>query len=64
MAILEGTELRNHLMNLDEFQLTWRKLERRLRDNRVVEILSRVDLPLDKKRIFSKWRICSKLMRR
>ena len=38
---LEGTELRNFLMQLDDFQITWRRLERRLRDSRVVEILAR-----------------------
>src|SRR5881296_1206393 len=37
-TVLEGTELRNFLMQLDEFQITWRRLERRLRDPRVVEI--------------------------
>src|SRR5499427_2026378 len=36
---LEGTELRNYLMQLDEFQATWRRMERRLREPRVVEIL-------------------------
>ncbi len=27
-TIVEGTELRNSLMQLDEFQITWRRLER------------------------------------
>ena len=51
-AVLEGAELRSFLMNLDEFQLTWRRLERRLRDSRVVEILSRTDFRLDTKADF------------
>src|SRR4249920_1798044 len=29
---LEGTELRNHLMQLDEFQGVWQRMERRLRE--------------------------------
>ena len=51
-TLLEGTELRNYLMQLDEFQLTWRRLERRLREPRVVEILARADLALDTKADF------------
>src|SRR4051812_15839095 len=49
---LEGTELRNHLMQLDEFQQVWRRMERRLREHRVVEVLARVDLALDTKADF------------
>jgi DNA gyrase subunit B len=52
-SILEGAELRNFLMQLDEFQITWRRLERRLRDPRVVEVLARVDLAIDTKADFS-----------
>ena len=52
-TVLEGTELRNFLMQLDEFQITWRRLERRLRDARVVEILARTDLAIDTKADFS-----------
>src|ERR1700726_1517720 len=52
-ARLKGNELRNFLMQLDEFQITWRRLERRLRDGRVVEILARTDLALDTKADFS-----------
>jgi len=52
-SVLEGTELRNFLMQLDEFQITWRRLERRLRDSRVVEILARTDLAIDTKADFS-----------
>jgi DNA gyrase subunit B len=51
-ATLEGTELRNFLMTLDEFQLTWRRMERRLREPRVVEILARPDLAIDTKADF------------
>src|SRR5436190_2151099 len=39
-TILESTELRNYLMSLDELQLAWRRMERRLRDPRVVEVLA------------------------
>ncbi len=38
-TILEGTELRNYLMSLDELQLAWRRMERRLRDPRVIEVI-------------------------
>ena len=51
-ATLEGTELRNFLMTLDEFQLTWRRMERRLREPRVVEILARPELGIDTKADF------------
>jgi DNA gyrase subunit B len=51
-AVLEGTELRNFLMTLDEFQLTWRRMERRLREPRVVEILARPELAIDTKHDF------------
>jgi DNA gyrase subunit B len=50
---LEGKELRHFLADLDEFQIIWRKLERRVRDSRVVEILARTDLALDTKADFS-----------
>ncbi len=50
--ILEGGELRGFLMSLDEYQQIFRLLERRMRDARVVEILSRVDLNLDTKSDF------------
>ncbi|HSP69276.1 MAG TPA: DNA topoisomerase (ATP-hydrolyzing) subunit B [Bryobacteraceae bacterium] len=46
---LEGTELRNFLMQLDELQVIWRRLERRLREPRVVEILARPELTIDTK---------------
>jgi DNA gyrase subunit B len=51
-AALEGTELRNFLMQLDEFQLTWRRVERRLREPRVVEVLARPELAIDTKNDF------------
>jgi DNA gyrase subunit B len=49
---LEGTELRNFLMQLDELQVIWRRLERRLREARVVEILARPELAIDTKADF------------
>ncbi len=52
-TVLEGTEMRNFLMQLDELLVTWRKMERRLRDPRVVEILARTDLAIDTKADFS-----------
>jgi DNA gyrase subunit B len=51
-VILESTELRNFLMTLDEFQLTWRRMERRLREPRVVEVLARPELAIDTKADF------------
>jgi len=52
-TVLEGAELRNFLMQLDEFQVTWRRLERRLRDPRVVEVLAKPGLMLDTKADFT-----------
>jgi DNA gyrase subunit B len=52
-SVLEGTELRNHLMVLDEFQQTWRRMEKRLRESRVVEILAEVGLAIDTKADFA-----------
>ncbi|MBV9265801.1 MAG: DNA topoisomerase (ATP-hydrolyzing) subunit B [Acidobacteriaceae bacterium] len=46
---IEGTELRNFLTTLDELDQFWRRLERRMRDGRVVEVLSDVTLPIDAK---------------
>jgi len=48
-TVLEGTELRNYLMSLDELQLAWRRMERRLRDPRVVEVVADPGLALDNK---------------
>ena len=50
---LEGTELRNHLMSLDELQQCWRRMEKRMRDPRVVEVLADPALALDTKADFS-----------
>ncbi len=51
-AKLEGAELRNFLMSLDEYQQMFRRVERRMRDPRVVEILANVDYKLDTKADF------------
>jgi DNA gyrase subunit B len=47
--ILEGTELRNFLSTLDELALAAKAAERRLRDSRVVELLTDPNLQLDTK---------------
>src|SRR5438876_690919 len=49
---LDGAELRNFLMSLDEYQQMFRRVERRMRDARVVEILSHVEHKLDTKSDF------------
>jgi DNA gyrase subunit B len=49
---VDGGELRAFLMNLDEFQQMSHKLERRLRDSRVVEALSDASLLADTKADF------------
>jgi DNA gyrase subunit B len=49
---LEGAELRAFLISLDEFQQISRRMERRLRDVRVVEALANIDLKLDAKADF------------
>ena len=46
---IEGAELRAFLMSLDELDQTWRRLERRMRDGRVIEVLSDVSLAIDAK---------------
>ncbi|HLK66269.1 MAG TPA: DNA topoisomerase (ATP-hydrolyzing) subunit B [Bryobacteraceae bacterium] len=51
-STLEGQELRTFLLNLDEYEQNFHKVERRLRDARVVEILANVDLRLDNKADF------------
>ena len=53
---MEGGELRAFLMNLDEFQQFFHKLERRLREDRVVEVLANADLKVDTKADFSRER--------
>jgi DNA gyrase subunit B len=52
-AVLEATELRNYLMQLDELQLAWRRMERRMRDPRVVEVLADPGLAIDTRANFS-----------
>ncbi len=51
--IIEGTELRNFLMLLDEYTQIFRLMERRTRDTRVVDILARADLTIDTKADFA-----------
>jgi len=46
---IEGAELRSFLMSLDELAQISRRLERRVRDPRVVEVLSDLSLPIDSK---------------
>ncbi len=46
---IEGTELRNFLMSLDELAQLSRRLERRVRDPRVVEVLADLSLSIDSK---------------
>jgi DNA gyrase subunit B len=49
---LEGSELRSFLMSLDELQQMFRRLERRMRDARVVEVLANIDFKIDSKSDF------------
>jgi DNA gyrase subunit B len=49
MAVLEGSELRAFLLSLDEYEQMFHKVERRLRDARVVEVLGNIELHLDNK---------------
>jgi len=49
---LEGTELRSFLLSLDEYEQMFHKVERRLRDPRVVQVLSNIDLRVDNKQDF------------
>ena len=51
--VLEGGELRAFLMNLDDFQQISHKLERRLRESRVIDALSNAELAIDTKNDFS-----------
>jgi DNA gyrase subunit B len=50
---VEGGQLRKFLMELDEFEQMFHKLERRVRDARVVEVLSNDTLKVDSKTDFS-----------
>ena len=49
---IEGLELRTFLLNLDEYEQMFHKVERRLRDARVVEALSDIELRIDHKADF------------
>jgi len=49
---LEGSELRAFLISLDEYQQMFRRMERRMRDGRVVEALANIGLKLDNKADF------------
>jgi DNA gyrase subunit B len=49
---LEGAELRGFLISLDELQQMFRRIERRMRDARVVEVLANIDYKLDTKADF------------
>jgi DNA gyrase subunit B len=51
-STLEGQELRTFLLNLDEFQQMFHKVERRLRVVQAVEILSNIELRVDTKAEF------------
>jgi DNA gyrase subunit B len=51
-VIIEGGELRGFLNALDDYRQIFPKLERRLRDARVVEALSNADLKIDSKAEF------------
>ena len=51
-AVLEGQELRNFLLSLDEYEQIFHKVERKLRDPRVVETLANVELRVDQKADF------------
>ena len=55
---LEGGELRTFLLNLDEYQQMFHKVERRLRDARVVEVLRTSSCRSTTRRISRKRRIC------
>ena len=50
---IEGGELRAFLMSLDEYEQIFHKVERRLRDPRVVSVISNPDLRLDTRAEFS-----------
>jgi DNA gyrase subunit B len=48
-STLQGGELRTFLLALEEYQQMFHKVERRLRDSRVAEVLSNVELRVDHK---------------
>ncbi|MGA8595459.1 MAG: DNA topoisomerase (ATP-hydrolyzing) subunit B [Bryobacteraceae bacterium] len=49
---LEGADLRQFLMSLDELQQVCRRLERRVRDPRIVDVLLETNLPAETKADF------------
>jgi DNA gyrase subunit B len=51
-AVIEGQELRTFLLALDEYEQMFHKVERRLRDGRVVELLGNIELRVDHKAEF------------
>jgi DNA gyrase subunit B len=53
MTKLEKGELRSFLLSLDEFQTVFRQAERRLRDSRVVEVLTNPLYKIDSKADFA-----------
>ena len=52
-TILEGAELRNYLMQLDEMQQAYQRMVRRLREPRVVEVLADPLMLIDTRAHFS-----------
>jgi DNA gyrase subunit B len=52
-GLLEGAELRGFLMTLDEYQQIFQRVERRLRDARIVEIVASPELHIETKADFS-----------
>ena len=51
-GVLEGTELRTFLLSLDEYEQMFHKVDRKLRDARVVETLADIGLRVDHKADF------------
>jgi DNA gyrase subunit B len=51
-AVLEGAELRTFLLSLDEYEQMFHKVERKLRDPRVVEALANIEFRVDHKAEF------------
>jgi DNA gyrase subunit B len=49
---LDGKDLREFLLNLDEYEQMFHKVERRLRDARAVEILGNIEFQIDTKQDF------------
>ncbi len=52
-GVLESGELRAFLMSLDEMEQLYRRVERKVRDARVAELLSRPDFAIDSKADFA-----------